>query len=925
MIPGRERCPDPSHGAANEGLRASRLTNGLRLVALELGNGRDPLPLLGALEGELDPLLSADLVAGIICETAPLGAHLRVSEWLVLWGRCRPMLERLANALEERSKAQRFARRMLRELERRIAAEQGTGRRYRLGTLAVEPVECSAPARDLTLDAEMEILRCDISLEGRTLASIELPVCDGRVAAGVLSDAVAVRCAWPILGRFLALGVYPRRGLAVDEGLHDQVGWETFLQELWGRPDLPESAFYECLEDEGTGRVVSAGNRFVLEVAADLPAIEVAGQLVQVVVEVGGAPIGTLALRGGRTISPGELRAAVTAFGGPELCVVAVREALLGRPLMAEPSLRGRLAAAAAAKGERPNGGLRSDHPGVILARRDPASTGTSASRRASFPARAAEELVETATALHEGVIFPEEGFESRAVSTVVYAPDVLGAAAASGVGKLGSHRVDAQSERARDRGTYDRMHFEMLFATGQDPWGYESEYERVKYARTLELLPRRRIARALEIGCAEGHFTAQLAPRVGALVAIDVSEVALARAAVRCADYPHVSFAYADVRHDPLPASFDLVVCSEVLYYVERSALPMVAERLAGALNPGGHLLTAHANVLRDQPDEPGFDWQHEFGAKAISEALRATPSLQLLREIRTPLYRVQLYRRPRRWRRERSPVVVERDAGQLPPRLVAGARLEGGEPGPPPEEASASTDRLPILMYHRVTARGGNPKLAPFRLSPESFEQQLRYLRDTGHQSVDLEEWRSAMERKRPLPGRRIALTFDDGDAEFARVAWPLLQQYGFRPIVFLVAGLVGRTNTWDSGFGEEVRLVDWPEVRRLHSDGVIFGSHSETHTALTGLSNADVVREATRSRRILETELGVRVDAFAYPYGAVDPAIEQLVGACGYTFGLTCRPGRSRLVDSALDLPRVEVSGVAGFESFVASLRA
>ena len=78
-----------------------------------------------------------------------------------------------------------------------------------------------------------------------------------------------------------------------------------------------------------------------------------------------------------------------------------------------------------------------------------------------------------------------------------------------------------------------------------------------------------------------------------------------------------------------------------------------------------------------------------------------------------------------------------------------------------------------------------------------------------------------------------------------------------------------------------------------KRLRSEGVMFGSHSETHPALTGLTNTAVVREATRSRRILEVGLGLRVDAFAYPYGAVDPAVDP-VGACGYTFGSTCRAG-------------------------------
>jgi peptidoglycan/xylan/chitin deacetylase (PgdA/CDA1 family)/2-polyprenyl-3-methyl-5-hydroxy-6-metoxy-1,4-benzoquinol methylase len=891
-----------------------RVRSVVRLAALALGKGEDTRELLRSLEQDLDPLLSADLVAEIICTTAPVGAGLRPSEWPSLWPRVAPALQLFAADLERLSGHQHFARRMLRALERHIVSLPHTTRRFRLGMLAVESLECTEPMPELAFDSEVELVRCEISLEQRAMASIELPACDGRVSAHVLSDAVAVRCAWAILGRFFACAAYPQRGLSADdEGLHDRVGWATFLQELWGLPDLDESGFYTYDQSESPARIVSTDTRVEIEVSRELPAIEARDDPIAVDVIVGGVPVGTMTLRGGRTIFPGEIRAAVTAFGGVELSTVAVREALLGLPLAGSPSLRQRLAASAA-KAHAP------DLAGLVLARRDPDLSGTSASRRASFPAEAADDLVETAGAVGEELL-QIAGTPGSGPPGVVYAPDVLPRESTPRLRQVerGSQIVPPS------RDAHDRLHFESLFAASDDPWDYGSEYERTKYAHTLALLPRRRVARALEIGCAEGRFTAQLAPRVRSLLAVDVSEIALARAAERCSEHPQVRFASADIARDPLPGPFDLVVCSEVLYYVDRTELPAVAQKLSDALEQGGHLLTAHANVLRDQPDEPGFVWDHAFGAKVIGETLALTGSLQLVREIRTPLYRVQLYRRPTRWRRVRRAVSVERDAGPLPPRLVQDARLAGGDPPPAPEERPSTTDRLPILMYHRVTEKVGHPSLAPFRLSPGSFEQQLRYLRDTGHRTVGLEEWRAALERKRPISGRGVVLTFDDGDAEFAEIAWPLLQQYGFTPIVFLVAGLIGGTNAWDAGFGESSPLLDWPEIERLQSEGVIFGSHSETHPALTGLTNLDVVREATRSRRILEVGLGLRVDAFAYPYGAVDPAVEHLVGACGYTFGLTCRTGRSRLVDTALDLPRIEVSGVASFDAFVRSLDA
>ena len=178
-------------------------------------------------------------------------------------------------------------------------------------------------------------------------------------------------------------------------------------------------------------------------------------------------------------------------------------------------------------------------------------------------------------------------------------------------------------SARAERRSVWDRAKWESLFAQ-PDPWGYSSDYEQTKYEHTLELLPEGPIGRALELACAEGHFTAQLALRVGSLVAADIAAKALERAAQRCAGQPHVSFRQLDMRRDPLPGGFDLIVCSEVLYYIgDGLDLRRFARRLAAALVPGGHLLVTHANAVVDDRAVTGFDWQVGFGAKHIGETL--------------------------------------------------------------------------------------------------------------------------------------------------------------------------------------------------------------------------------------------------------------------------------------------------------------
>ena len=147
--------------------------------------------------------------------------------------------------------------------------------------------------------------------------------------------------------------------------------------------------------------------------------------------------------------------------------------------------------------------------------------------------------------------------------------------------------------------------YFDALYARDPDPWRFTtSDYEREKYADTVAALEGRRFARAVEVGCAIGVLTAELAPSCERLLGLDVAEAALDAARRRNADKPQVRFARMALPEQTPEGTFDLIVLSEVLYYLGRDDLARVADWACGALEPGGAALLVH--WLGETPDYP-------------------------------------------------------------------------------------------------------------------------------------------------------------------------------------------------------------------------------------------------------------------------------------------------------------------------------
>lgn len=146
---------------------------------------------------------------------------------------------------------------------------------------------------------------------------------------------------------------------------------------------------------------------------------------------------------------------------------------------------------------------------------------------------------------------------------------------------------------------------FDRMYADGADPWGFASRwYEQRKYALTLAVLPEPEYDRVLEIGCSIGILTAALAQRCHHLVGIDPSGVALEAARARLP--AEVELHQGSVPRDWPGGTYDLVVLSEVAYYLDLGDVQRLLDLVERDLAPGGTVVACH--------------WRHEVADYPLS-----------------------------------------------------------------------------------------------------------------------------------------------------------------------------------------------------------------------------------------------------------------------------------------------------------------
>jgi hypothetical protein len=146
--------------------------------------------------------------------------------------------------------------------------------------------------------------------------------------------------------------------------------------------------------------------------------------------------------------------------------------------------------------------------------------------------------------------------------------------------------------------------HFQRLYDASPDPWQFRSsEYEREKFRTTIASLGGKHFRSGFEVGCSIGELTCMLATCCDALLAVDIVEAPLGAARNVCAQQPWVRFAQMAVPRQWPDEVFDLIVLSEVLYFLSPEDIIRVADRVADALESQGTALLVNWCGRTDDP----------------------------------------------------------------------------------------------------------------------------------------------------------------------------------------------------------------------------------------------------------------------------------------------------------------------------------
>lgn len=205
-----------------------------------------------------------------------------------------------------------------------------------------------------------------------------------------------------------------------------------------------------------------------------------------------------------------------------------------------------------------------------------------------------------------------------------------------------------------------------------------------------------------------------------------------------------------------------------------------------------------------------------------------------------------------------------------------------------------------LPIVMYHYVeyVKDQGDLIRKSLNIEPHIFDKQLAELVTDGYVSYFARDIPKMLGGSVAFAPKSIVLTFDDGYEDFYTDAYPILKKYNMKATIYIINNFIGRKG-----------YMTQDQLRELsRSDIIEIGAHSEDHVNLVYENAESLAHQILDSKRDLESELGISIESFAYPFGALNAMAVETVKIAGFTNAVSVQPGTNQTYDNLYTLERI-----------------
>lgn len=198
--------------------------------------------------------------------------------------------------------------------------------------------------------------------------------------------------------------------------------------------------------------------------------------------------------------------------------------------------------------------------------------------------------------------------------------------------------------------------------------------------------------------------------------------------------------------------------------------------------------------------------------------------------------------------------------------------------------------------LCYHNVDDHGSKA----LTISIAEFERQMEEVKKNGFTVIPMQDFLAWRRGEKSIPNKSCLITIDDGWVSAYTNAWPILKKYNYPFTLFIYINYVGTGG----------KSMSWDQLAEMRDAGVDIESHTYSHSSLKvpgGNVDAkakaqikkDVAelgidgwmhKEIVDSRQVLEKQLGIKCNVFAYPFGVWTPKAVEIVKQAGYEAAFT-----------------------------------